>query len=298
VVAGGGGPLTSFIERHPQWVFPAPAVLVLALVMAFPVVYTLYMSLQTWEFSAQSPPVFAGLSNYIRMFTADGRFWPAVWRTFAFTSLAVGVETVLGVAIALIFNREFIGKGLIRTVFLFPMVATPVAIALVWATMLDPNLGILNFLIHSLGLPPAPWASSQEWVLPTLALVDMWEWTPFITLITLAGLSSLSNEPYEAARIDGASSRQMLAYITLPLLRPTLIVAVLFRIIDALKTFDIIEVITQGGPAFASETLNIFVFSNAFNYYHLGYASAVLVFFFMLVMGVSVLLLQLRRAAE
>lgn len=298
VARSGGGPLIAFIERRPEWVFPAPAVLVLGLVMIFPVVYTLYMSVQTWEFSAQSPPTFAGLNNYVRMFTADGRFWPAAARTIYFTVLAVAVETVLGVAIALIFNREFVGKGLIRTVFLFPMVATPVAIALVWATMLDPNLGILNYAIRVLGLPPAPWTSSQSWVIPTLALVDIWEWTPFISLITLAGLSSLPPEPYEAAIIDGASARQMLFQITLPLLRPTIIVAVLFRIIDALKTFDIIEVITQGGPAFSSETLNIFIFSNAFNYYHLGYASAVLVFFFLFVMGVSVLLLQLRRAAE
>jgi multiple sugar transport system permease protein len=288
----------ALLERHPQWVFPAPAVVVLTLILAFPVVYTLYMSVQTWEFSAQSPPSFVALSNFARMLSADPRFWPAVWRTFYFSIMAVAIETVLGVTIALIFNREFVGKGLIRTVFLFPMVATPVAIALVWATMLDPNLGLLNYVVRSLGLPPAPWTSSQAWVVPTLTLVDVWEWTPFITLITLAGLSSLSADPYEAARIDGATPRQMLVYITLPLLRPTIIVAVLFRMIDALKTFDIIEVITQGGPAFSSETLNLFVYSNAFNYYHLGYASAVLVFFFMLVMAVSALLVQIRRAAE
>ncbi len=298
VVAGGDGPLTALIERHPDKVFAAPAIIVLGLVMIFPIVYTLYMSVQTWEFSAQSPPEFVGLSNYVRMFTADNRFWPAVGRTFLFTFLAVGVETVLGVAIAIMFNRQFAGKGLIRTIFLFPMVATPVAVALVWATMLDPNLGIMNYALRSLGLPPAPWVSAPPWAVPTLALVDVWEWTPFITLITLAGLSSLSPEPYEAARIDGASPRQMLLYITLPLLRPTIVVAVLFRAIDALKTFDIIQVITQGGPAFASETLNIYIFANAFNYYHLGYASAVLVFFFLLVMGVSILLLQVRRAAE
>jgi multiple sugar transport system permease protein len=265
--------------------------------MAFPVVYTLYMSVQRWEFSALSPPQFVGVQNFVSMFTGDSRFWPAVARTFTFTIFAVAIETVLGVAIALIFNREFVGKGLIRTIFLFPMVATPVAIALVWATMLDPNLGVLNYFLRALGLPPAPWASAPEWAIPTLALVDIWEWTPFISLITLAGLSALPSEPYEAARIDGASPRQVLFYITLPLLRPTLVVAVLFRAIDALKTFDIIEVITQGGPAFASETLNLYIFSNAFQYYHLGYASAVLVFFFMLVMGVSLVLLQVRRAA-
>ncbi len=294
---GGWSPL-ALIERRPDWIFPAPAILVLVLIMAFTVAYTLYMSLQKWEFSAISPPDFIGVKNYVTMFTADSRFWPAVWRTFYFTIVAVGVETVLGVAIALIFNREFVGKGLIRTVFLFPMVATPVAIALVWATMFNPSLGVLDYFLHVLGLPTALWTSSPETVVPALALVDIWEWTPFITLITLAGLSALPTEPYEAARIDGASAPQMLFYITLPLLRPTIVVAVLFRIIDALKTFDIIQVITQGGPAFSSETLNIFIFSNAFNYYHLGYASAVLVFFFILVMGISVLLLQLRRAAE
>jgi multiple sugar transport system permease protein len=178
------------------------------------------------------------------------------------------------------------------------MVATPVAIALVWATMFDPNLGVLGYFVEQLGLPPISWTSDSRWVLPSLALVDIWEWTPFITLITLAGLSSLPSEPYEAARIDGASPRQILWDLTLPMLRPTIVVAVLFRAIDALKTFDIIQVITQGGADYSSETLNIYTFQNAFNYYHLGYASAILVFFFMLVMGVSILLLRVRRAAE
>ncbi len=296
--SGFGNPLVALVERHPSWVFPAPAVVVLFLLMVFPVLYTLYMSVQRWEFSALTPPQFIDVQNYVTMFTRDSRFWPAVWRTFSFTFLAVGVETVLGVAIALIFNREFAGKGLIRTIFLFPMVATPVAIALVWATMFNPSLGVLNYFIQGLGLPMVLWTSQPQWVIPSLALVDIWEWTPFITLIALAGLSSLPPDPYEAALIDGASPWQTLIYITLPLLRPTIVVAVLFRMIDALKTFDIIEVITQGGPAFQSETLNIFIFQNAFNYYHLGYASAVLVFFFVLVLGVSLLLLQVRRAAD
>ena len=279
-------------------VFPAPAIAFLLLTMLFPVAFTLYMSVQRWEFSALDPPTFIGLRNYADFLFTDARFWPSVARTFAFTLLAVAVETVLGVAIALIFNREFLGKGLIRTIFLFPMVATPVAIALVWATMFDPNLGVLNYFVEELGLPPVLWTSDADWVLPALALVDIWEWTPFITLITLAGLSSLPSEPYEAARIDGASPRQILWDLTLPMLRPTIVVAVLFRAIDALKTFDIIQVITQGGADFSSETLNIYAFQNAFNYYHLGYASAILVFFFMLVMGVSILLLRVRRAAE
>jgi len=292
------GWLGAFVERRPERVFPAPAAIFLLLTMAFPIVYTLYMSVQKWEFSALNPPTYIGLANYVGFLTADPRFWPSVWRTFYFTFLAVGVETVLGVAIALIFNREFLGKGIIRTIFLFPMVATPVAIALVWATMLDPNLGVLNFFVERLGFDPILWTSDADLVIPALALVDIWEWTPFITLITLAGLSSLPHEPYEAARIDGASPARILWDLTLPMLRPTIVVAVLFRAIDALKTFDIIQVITQGGADFSSETLNIYAFQNAFNYYRLGYASSVLVFFFLLVMGVSILLLRVRRAAE
>lgn len=290
--------LDRFVERRPERVFPAPAALFLLVALVFPVLYTLYMSVQNWEFSALNPPTFIGLRNYVEFLTADARFWPSVWRTFAFTFLAVAVETVLGVAIALIFDREFLGKGLIRTIFLFPMVATPVAIALVWATMFDPNLGVLNYFVERLGSEPLLWTSNADLVLPALALVDIWEWTPFITLITLAGLSSLPSEPYEAARIDGASPARILFDLTLPMLRPTIVVAVLFRAIDALKTFDIIQVITQGGADFSSETLNIYAFQNAFNYYRLGYASSILVFFFLLVMGVSILLLRVRRAAE
>lgn len=287
-----------YIERRPDRIFPIPALIVLLLTMLFPVIYTLYMSVQRWEFSALDPPTYVGLKNYVTFLTSDSRFWPSVWRTFYFTILAVSVETVLGVAIALIFNREFLGKGLIRTIFLFPMVATPVAIALVWTTIFDPNLGVLNYFLEQLNLPIVLWTSDARWVLPALAIVDIWEWTPFITLITLAGLSSLPSEPYEAARIDGASPTRILFDLTLPMLRPTIVVAVLFRAIDALKTFDIIQVITQGGADYSSETLNIYTFQNAFNYYHLGYASSILVFFFMLVMGVSILLLRVRRAAE
>ncbi len=287
-----------YVEHRPDRIFPIPALIVLLLTMLFPVVYTLYMSVQRWEFSALDPPTYVGLQNYVTFLTSDSRFWPSVWRTFYFTILAVSVETVLGVAIALIFNREFLGKGLIRTIFLFPMVATPVAIALVWTTIFDPNLGVLNYFLEQLNLPIVLWTSDARWVLPALAIVDIWEWTPFIMLITLAGLSSLPSEPYEAARIDGASPTRILFDLTLPMLRPTIVVAVLFRAIDALKTFDIIQVITQGGADYSSETLNIYTFQNAFNYYHLGYASSILVFFFMLVMGVSILLLRVRRAAE
>jgi multiple sugar transport system permease protein len=176
------------------------------------------------------------------------------------------------------------------------MVATPVAIALVWMMMFNPTLGIMNYFLRGLGLEPALWTSSKTTVIASLALVDTWQWTPFITLIALAGLSALPQEPFEAALMDGASGWQTFWAITLPLLRPTLMVGVLFRTIDALKTFDIIYVMTQGGPGTASETLNIYVFQTGFNYFHMGYASSLLVVLFSLVLFVSLIMMRFRRA--
>jgi len=152
-----------------------------------------------------------------------------------------------------------------------------------------------QYLVGLAGLGPYKWVSDARVVIPALAVVDTWEWTPLITLITLAGLATLPIEPYESALIDGASSAQMFWRITLPLLRPTIVVALLFRAIDCLKTFDIIYVMTQGGPGFASETLNVYTFQVGLFYFHIGYASSLLVILFTLVLGVSLLLIKVRR---
>lgn len=286
----------SIWERYPQWFMAGPAVLVMALIMLYPLGYTVWMGFHEWFASSLTPPKWVGLDNYVRILTADPRFWSAFRITFYFTGLALVLQTFLGVAIALIFNRDFLGKGVVRTLFLFPMVATPVAIALVWMMMFNPVLGVLRYFLNMVGLPALQWVSDRSLVVPALVLVDTWQWTPLITLMTLAGLSALPNEPYEAAVIDGANGWQILRYVTLPLLRPVIVVAVLFRAIDALKTFDIIYVMTQGGPAFASETLNIYIFQTGFNYFHLGYASSLLIVLFVIVMSVSLILIRVRRA--
>lgn len=283
-----------FVDRHIVAVFLLPAVIFVVVMMIFPVIYTVWLSLHTWSGGVGSSPEFVGLDNFARLLTDDPRFWAAARRTFLFTALAVIAETVIGVAIALIFNREFMGKGLLRTLFLFPMIATPVAIALVWRLMYEPSLGILNDLLSSVGLPRSDWVASSTMALPFLAVVDIWEWTPLITLMTLAGLSTLPSEPFEAAAIDGASPWQTFRHITLPMLRPVIIVAMTFRMIDALKTFDIIYVITQGGPGFASETLNLYTYAQSFQYQNLGYASSLLIVFFTLVVGSAVLLMKFR----
>jgi multiple sugar transport system permease protein len=207
----------------------------------------------------------------------------------------VVIPVVLGVAAALAFHRKFPLRGLARTIFILPMMATPVAVALVWTMMFHPQLGVLNWILSQFGIPPSLWVYDADTVIPTLVMVEVWHWTPLVMLLVLGGLASLPVDPYEAAKIDGATAFQAFRYITLPLLAPFLMVAVIIRTIDALKTFDTIYVITQGGPGTASETINIFLYLNAFAYYNMGYASAVVVVFFALIIGLAMLLLWSRE---
>ncbi|HWT80933.1 MAG TPA: sugar ABC transporter permease, partial [Candidatus Methylomirabilis sp.] len=222
-------------------------------------------------------------------------FQEAVPRTFHFTLLGVAGPVLIGTVAALAFSRSFPGRGVLRTIFTLPMMATPVSIALIWQMMFHPQLGVLNYLLSLIRVPPQKWVFASQSVIPTLALVETWQWTPFVMLIVLGGIASLPEEPFEAARIDGASFLQSVFYITLPLLWPYIMIAIILRAIDALKSFDIIYVITQGGPGTASETLNIFLYLQAFAFYNVGFASAVVVVFFLLILGMSVGLLLIRR---
>lgn len=288
---------TNWFDRNLKWIYTLPALLFVLLMMVFPILYTVRISFYEWSMSATTPPKWVGLANYLALFK-DERFWHAVTSTFYFTILAIVLQTVLGVAIAVLLNREFFGKNLVKTLFLLPMVATPVAMGLVWLLIYEPSIGVANLLLKSLGLPAQLWLASPSQVIPSLVLIDVWEWTPMIALIVMAGLSTLPSDPYEAADVDGATLWQKFAYITLPLLRPTIIVAVMLRLIDVLKTFDIIYSTTQGGPNLASETLNLYGYVQGFQYFKLGMASSLLVIFFALVMGLTLLLIWVRKRLE
>jgi multiple sugar transport system permease protein len=274
------------------WVFAAPAATVVAAVIVFPWVFTLYMSVQDWQITGGSS--FAGLANYRHLFEDDRFLW-AVVRTLYFTALSVIAPGILGVFAAVCFATKFVGRGIARTIFILPMMATPVAIALVWTMMFHPQLGVLNYLLTSMGLPPSQWVYSEATVIPTLVMVETWQWTPLVMLIVLGGLASLPVDPYEAARLDGASAWQMFRHITLPLVWPFIVVALVIRLIDALKAFDTIFVITGGGPGTASETINLLLYQTAFAFYNLGYASAMVVVFFVLILLISLLLLNVRQ---
>jgi multiple sugar transport system permease protein len=274
------------------WLFALPAAIVVVAVIVFPWLFTLFMSVHDWKVTGATP--FVGLANYAKMLV-DDRFQWAIVRTLYFTAASVIAPVVLGVWAAVCFASNFRFRGLARTIFVLPMMATPVAISLVWTMMFHPQLGVLNYLLTSVGLPPSAWVYDANTVIPTLVMVETWQWTPLVMLIVLGGIASLPQDPYEAARLDGASGWQMFVHITLPLAWPFIVVASVIRVIDALKAFDTIYVITLGGPGSASETLNILLYQTAFAYYDLGYGSAMVVVFFILIMLVSLVLLRVRQ---
>jgi multiple sugar transport system permease protein len=283
-------------RRHRSYyLFIVPALIVVGAVILFPWAFTVWMSAFDWKIGTVAH--FVGLDNYTGLAT-NQRFLESIVHTFYFTALAVVVPLALGLIAALIFHREFPFRGVLRGVFTMPMMATPVAVALVWTMMFHPQQGVLNYLLSLFGLPPSLWVYSPTWVIPSLVLVEIWHWTPLVMLIVLGGLAALPTEPYESARLDGASEWQLFRYITLPLIAPFLVVAAVIRTIDALKAFDTIYVISQGGPGTASETINLYLYLQAFAFYNVGNASAVVVVFFVIIMALALLLLYVRQRAK
>ncbi|MGE4584685.1 MAG: carbohydrate ABC transporter permease [Sphaerochaeta sp.] len=286
-----------FFEKHLRYLFPLPAVLFVVILMVFPVGYTFFLSFTDWTLTSGRPLSVVALKSYLQVLQ-EPRFLEALGRTFYFTFGAVIIEMLLGTVLALILNRSFKGKGVVKTLLLLPLVATPVAIGIVWNLFYDPTIGILNYVLSVLHLPQSGWVSEAKTVMPSLIIVDIWQWTPMITIIVLAGLAGLSSEPYESAMVDGANARQVLTLITLPMLMPTILTAVILRAIDALKTYDIIYAMTGGGPGYSSENLNVLAFKYSFEYFRMGQSAVMLVFLFLIVLLFSLLVMRLRRAFE
>jgi multiple sugar transport system permease protein len=272
--------------------FVVPSLVATFAVIVFPWLFTLFVSVQDWD--AAGPGGFVGLNNYTSLL-GDQRFLVAVLRTLYYTVLTVVAPLVLGTLAAVLLHREFKFRGLVRGIFLLPMMATPVAIALVWAMMFHPQFGVLNYLLERVGLPASLWVYAPDTVIPALAMVETWQWMPFVMLIVLGGLASIPTDPYESATIDGANTWQLFRYITLPLVMPFILIAAVLRTIDAFKAFDTIYPITQGGPGTASETINIYLYLQAFSYTHIGSSSAVVVVFFAMILVLAYLMMYLRQ---
>ena len=258
-------------SRH---VFIWPATLVVLLVTLFPLVYTLDLSFQNSRLVPPLPPKYIGLGNYTKLFGQE-RFWSVIGNTSIFVFVSVTLQYVLGFAIALALHSKVAGEKLYRITFLLPMLMTPIAVALLWKTMFNQQFGPLNQVFTFFGYANPPFLTENIWSYGSLITVEVWQWTPFVILMMLAGLQSLPNDIFEAARLENASSLQMFLGITFPMLLPLSAAVIFIRIVEAFKIIDIVYIMTGGGPGIATETLTLFAYQEGLKKFNLGYTSAI-----------------------
>lgn len=289
--------ISLWANRNANGVLAFPAAIFVLVLLVIPLGYTLYLSFTDSYGSVSRPSSWIGLDNYAYIVTDMDRVIPAVWRTVYYSVATVGIELVLGLLIALLLRKAFRGQSFVRSVVLLPLVATPVAVGMAWLLIFEPTNGVANQFMKMLGLPPQEWLTSASQAMGTLIFIDVWQWTPIMVVIILAGLMVLPEEPYEAAQIDGANSFKTFWYITFPMLGPTLVTAVLLRSIDAIKTFDMIYATKGpgGGTQNEAETLNILAYSMNFDYNEYGKGAALLILFFILILFMVYLMVKIRQ---
>lgn len=246
----------------------------------YPLFYAIYLSLHNWNFGAPlSTMRFVGGQNFVKAFT-DPFFWISMKNTAVYLVFAVGGEFLLGFAIAYFVTTRRSGSfaGFIQAIkplVLLPMIVTPVVVALMWRQLYNVELGLINFALERIGIPGQSWLTDTRLVLGAVIVTDIWEWTPFMFLVCLSALMSLSEEPVESARVDGANALQVLVHIILPMISPLILVAVLIRSIDLIKIFDLVFIMTAGGPGNATEVISLFAYRQGFMKSDIGYGSAV-----------------------
>ncbi len=270
-------------EQKTALILLIPAMLLLLLVFGYPIVRAFWLSLFTKNLGTQLQPVFSGLDNYGRMM-GDGRFWQSFLVTTIFTSASVISELLLGLIVALVLNQQFFGRGLVRTTAILPWALPTALIGLAWAWIFNDQYGVANDILQRLGFIQngINWLGDPTLAMIAVVVADVWKTTPFISILLLAGLQSISADLYEAHSIDGASPWQSFTQITLPLLIPQILIAVLFRFAQAFGIFDLISVMTGGGPGGATEVVSLYIYSTIMRYLDFGYGAALVVVTFML----------------
>ena len=273
-------------EQNTAWIMLLPALLLLLLVFAYPIARAFWLSLFTQNLGTKLQPEFSGLNNYVRM-AGDGRFWQSFLTTSIFTTTSVVLELLLGMGIAIVLNQRFLGRSLVRTSAILPWALPTALIGLAWAWIFNDQFGVANDLLLRLGLIKTGinWLGEPNLARIAVIFADVWKTTPFISVLLLAGLQSISPDLYEAHSIDGASSWQSFRQITLPLLMPQILTASLFRFAQAFGVFDLIAVMTNGGPGGATEVVSLYIYSTVMRYLDFGYGAALVVVTFLLLVG-------------
>ncbi len=258
------------------WPYILPTVLVLGTMTLYPIGYVVWMSLNHWTWGGDA--TFSGVQNY-RLLWLKGSFLIALTNTVIFAVSAVAVELALGMILALAANRVTKGAGIFRVLLILPLMVSGIAVALVWKVLLDPTFGIINMVLGTLGLPQPNWLGSPDMAMPSLVMVETWWQTGFVFIILAAALKSLPEEPFEAARLEGANGWQMFRHLTLPMLKPVIVTVVVFRLIDTLKVFDLVFGLTGGGPLRRTEAVQTLAYQTAFKFTNCGEAAAKVVVF-------------------
>ena len=272
--------------------FVAPAVIVLVVVTILPLLYLVATSFTPLDLTNPASLRWAGLMNY-RQLAGDDRFWNSVWVQARLSFWTVSLQLVIGFGVALLLNGRLRLLELVRSTFVVPMVLPPVVVALIWKILFTPDISILDWVLGLLHLPQPAWLADPRLALWAVIIADVWEWFPFVMLMLLAALQMLPEEPLEAARLDGASAWQAFRYVTLPLLRPAIVVATLFRLMDSVKAFPHIFIMTGGGPGTATEVTNYYAYLEGFSYTYVGYSSAIIVVMLVATLGMSLAVLRL-----
>ena len=267
--------------------FVLPALALLSVITIYPILYVIYLSAHR-KLLIFNISRFIGFENY-QFLLRDDRFWNALKNTFYFTGVSVSLELFLGLCIAILLNRPFRGKGLARAVMLIPWAIPTVVSARMWEWMYNTDFGLLNYL---LGIK-INWLGSPFWALNAAIFMDVWKTTPFVAILLIAGLQVIPGELYQAARVDGAGSWQIFRKITMPLLRPAILIVLLFRTLDAFRVFDAIYVLTGGGPANTTETLSVYAYKVLFQTLQFGYGSKLSVVVFLCVGIMSIVYINL-----
>ncbi|MEM1039614.1 MAG: sugar ABC transporter permease [Pseudomonadota bacterium] len=288
----------SRLNRLTPYFFLAPAGLLLAVALLYPIGYMVYASFLDWrpsQYIGEAEQV--GLRNYINLWN-DEAFRESFWVTIKFAAVVVTLEMVLGVGLALLLDRNLRGMAALRTIFILPMMIAPIVVGLMWRYMYHPTVGIFNRTLKEWGFEPIPWLSDGDWSFVAVVIADVWQWTPFIFILSLAALQSLPQSALEAAEIDGATGWQKIIHIKLPLMMPVLIVALLLRLIDAFKVLEVILVMTNGGPGLSTEILSLRIYRTAQEFQELGVAAAMSNYLLILLMALTLGMFLYNRAVE
>jgi len=283
------------IESRYKYLFVFPGLFALIAIIIFPLVFTFRLSFSSWD--VVKPALdFIGLNNYARVFH-DVRFWESLVTLGKIGISAVTIEYVIGFALALLLWQDIEKNRFFRVLFIIPMMATPVIISVVWRTMFHESLGPINDLLARIHLPTVPWLSNPTSALIAVIIVDVWQWTPFIFILLLAGLISLPPEPYEAAAMDGANRFQTFWHITFPMMAPISFGILIIRIIEASKIMETVYVLTSGGPGTSTETTAYYIFIRSMREFQIGYSSAMsIIYLLMMIVALTLIAKGLAKA--